>query len=114
MTRNSLSDWIKPDVPGHGLNFFRSAQDVVEEGVLPQLLPPLLPKPSARFEFEAFHQAKEIAGFVEGLEQKMAMVQHDAVGRYGKVSCCGFGLDELQKPTTSRGVRERFAALKAT
>ena len=114
MSRNSLPHRVEPDIPGHRLNFLGTAQDMLEIGVLPQLLPPLLPKPSARFDFEAFHQAKEIAGFVEGLEQKMAMVRHDAVGRYGKVSCCGFGLDELQKPTTSRGVRERFAALKAT
>jgi len=64
-----------------------------EIGVLPQLLPFVLTKSTARFDFEAFHQAKEITGFIEALEQEMAMVRHDAISGDGEVFCCGFGLD---------------------
>ena len=113
MSRNSIPRRVEPDIPGHGLNILGTAQDMLKIGVLPQLLAFVPPKSSARLDFEAFHQSEEIAGFVEALEQKVAVVGHDAVGRDGEVFCCGFGLDGLQKPTTSRGVCKRFAALEA-
>ena len=84
-----------------------------EVGVLPQLSPLLPPESPAGFDFEALHQAKEVAGFVEGFEQEMAMVGHDAIGGDGEVFRCCFGLDELQKPSTVREACERFATLEA-
>ena len=86
---------------------------MLEIGVLPQLLPFLLPESPAGFDFETFHQAKKIARLVEAFEQHMAMVGHDAVGGDDEVFCCGFGLDEVQEPATSSRSRERFATLKA-
>jgi hypothetical protein len=86
---------VEPDIPGHGLNFLGTAQDMLEIDVLPQLFIFVLAKSSARFDFKAFHQSKEIAGFFEPLEQKLAVVGLDAVSGNRKVSPCRFRLDEV-------------------
>ena len=95
MSRNSLPDRVEPDIPGDRLDFLGAAQDMLEIGVLPQLLAFVPPKSSAGFDFEGFHQPQEITGFVEPLEQKMAVVGHDAVCGHREVSGCRFRLDEV-------------------
>ena len=95
MSRNSIPHRVEPDIPGHGLNILGTAQDMLKIGVLPQLLAFVPPKSSARLDFEAFHQSEEIAGFVEALEQKVAVVGHDAVSGYREISRCCFRLDEV-------------------
>ena len=87
---------------------------MLEESALPQWLTSLLQKSAAGFDLEALQQPKHIAGSIQALEQEVAVIWHDAVGRHSEISGRSFGSHEFEEPSALRGISKSFWTLVTT